>query len=373
MTLRTKPASRESARVEQDLLARLGLTIDANSQDIEAAHDELVQYLERAPHDLRQWAEREIAVADEAYALLSDPASGLATFGSPIARLTTLEAATSSVAASSAAPADVEPDAEGEYFEELDDEPPQTRRQRREAGRQGRAAAKHATAGQPRRAGAMRLVKRLAIGAAAVVGAVAIALAGYNLGSGPNVPGFTGTPAPETGAAGPKIDQAKVADLMQQIKTDPKNIAALMQLGDIFFQAGDFNVAGGWMEKALQIDPKNVQARLALGAAQFNLDNVAQAEQQWRQVLTLDPSNLEAHYDLGFMYLSKNPPDLANVRLEWSEVIRIAPDSEVAKTVATHLKSLDASPAPSAAAPASGVPASAAPSAPAASPAPSAK
>ena len=65
-------------------------------------------------------------------------------------------------------------------------------------------------------------------------------------------------------------------------------------------------------------------------------------------MLAADAKNVEAHYDLGFMFLSKNPPDLVNVRAEWNEVIAIAPDSDVAKTVATHLKSLDGSPAPSA-------------------------
>ncbi len=85
--------------------------------------------------------------------------------------------------------------------------------------------------------------------------------------------------------------------------------------------------------------------------------------------LAIDATNVEAHYDLGFMYLSKNPPDVANVKLEWGEVIAIDPNSDLAKTVATHLKSLDASPAPSGAAPASAAPTSSA--SPAASPSPS--
>ena len=48
------------------------------------------------------------------------------------------------------------------------------------------------------------------------------------------------------------------------------------------------------------------------------------------------------------MYLSANPPDVANVKVEWNEVIALAPDSDVAKTVATHLKSLDAAASPAA-------------------------
>ena len=82
-------------------------------------------------------------------------------------------------------------------------------------------------------------------------------------------------------------------------------------------------------------------ALLALGAAQFNLGDAASAEKQWLAVLAIDPKNVEAYYDLGFMYLSQNPPDMANVKLQWGKVIEIDPNSDVAKTVATHLDSLD--------------------------------
>jgi tetratricopeptide (TPR) repeat protein len=138
-----------------------------------------------------------------------------------------------------------------------------------------------------------------------------------------------------------QIDQARVAGLMQKITADPKDVTSLQELGDIYFAAGDYSTAGGWMEKILAADPKNLTARLALGAAAFNLGKADDAEEQWRQVLEVDPNNIEAHYDLGFMYLSKNPPDMANVKAEWDKVIEIAPDSDVAKTVQQHLTSFE--------------------------------
>jgi hypothetical protein len=49
--------------LERELLARLGLTSRANSLEIQTAHDDLVEYLERAPADLRAWARREIEAA----------------------------------------------------------------------------------------------------------------------------------------------------------------------------------------------------------------------------------------------------------------------------------------------------------------------
>jgi hypothetical protein len=67
------------------------------------------------------------------------------------------------------------------------------------------------------------------------------------------------------------------------------------------------------------------------------------------------------------MYFSLTPPDVAKVQAEWGAVIALSPDSDIAKTVATHLASLTGSPAPSAAPGASSAPAAS--QAPVASPA----
>jgi hypothetical protein len=75
-------------------------------------------------------------------------------------------------------------------------------------------------------------------------------------------------------------------------------------------------------------------------------------------VLKLDPKNIEAYYDLGFMYLNQNPPDMANVTLNWNKVIEIDPTSSIAQTVRTHLAALQPSESPVASgAPSAGTPA----------------
>src|SRR3990170_4815744 len=59
-----------TARLERELLARLGLGPGASNEQIESAHEEIAQFLDRAPHALRGWAARQMAAIDEAYALL---------------------------------------------------------------------------------------------------------------------------------------------------------------------------------------------------------------------------------------------------------------------------------------------------------------
>lgn len=286
---------------EHELLARLGLSGGASDQEVEAARDSIAGFLATAPRDLRAWAQRETAIVDEAYALLSDGVD--------------VSLADAVVPAAAAAPS--------------------IRSTPESRPVQGSARLRRPTLSP--------LVKVLvAAGALALV--VGVGYGVYAAGS-PAVPGFTGTPAPEASAS-PAIDQAKVADLMQKITTNPKDTASLLELGNIYFDAGDYKSAGDFMAKVVAIDPKNADALVGLGAATFNQGDDATAEADWRKAIALDPKKQEAYYDLGFMYLSKNPPDMTNVKAMWNEVLAIDPTTAIAQTVKTHLDSFSASASP---------------------------
>ena len=275
------PVARASA--ERDLLARLGLTIKASDNDVETAHADLAEFLGKAPAGLRTWAGRELASIDEAYALLTEPA-----------------AATAAVAGKASPPTRARLARDGIHLPS-------------------------------------RLVLRLvAVAVVAVIGVVV-----YESGKPSTASGLPPAATTTTVTSASQLDTAKVAQLMERISANPNDVAALAALGDLYFQAGDYNTAGGWMAKVVAISPKDAKARLALGAAEFNLGNTTAAEKQWKQVVALDPKNVEAYYDLGFLYLSKRPVDTARAKAAWAKVIALAPKSDVAKTVAAHLKTLD--------------------------------
>jgi Cytochrome c biogenesis factor len=197
-----------------------------------------------------------------------------------------------------------------------------------------------ASASAPRRASPLR---RIVIGVVTLGVSAGIVVGIYDLGGGKSEAGSQGAGA---GAAKAQSlspsDEAQIAELMKKASANPKDAASFVQLGNIFFKAGDYNNAGGWMERAVAIDPGNVKAGLALGASKFNLGDVADARRDWLRVIAADPKNVEAYYDLGFLYLSKNPPEMAEAKRMWRKVVAMAPPgSEVAKTVATHLKGLE--------------------------------
>jgi tetratricopeptide (TPR) repeat protein len=331
--------------VERVLLARLGLGGGASAADIETAHDDLLEFLDSAPRDLRAWADAQMAAADEAYALLSDPTAtrpAAAVIHEP--RIDADE------------PDETDEADEADELDELDEEP--VRRSRRKPA----ARSHRRTTAAPRRIGTGG---RMLMAAAGLVAALTVGYIVYASGSPGGVPGLNGSPAPESSQAA--LDTARVAQLMANIQADPNDKASLQELGDLYFQAGEYGVAADWENKIQAIDPNDVTAHLALGAADYNLGDPTSAEQQWRAALAIDPQNVEAHYDLGFMYFSQDPPDVDQTIAEWQQVIDLAPDSTIAQTIATHmatLESMRASESPGAsAAPASPAPAAPAPTA----------
>lgn len=102
------------------------------------------------------------------------------------------------------------------------------------------------------------------------------------------------------------------------------------------------------LKEKVGADPTNVDALLELGVALFDSGDLAGAEINWTKASEVDPKNVMAHYNLGFLYLSKQPPERAKTEYHWEQVVKLDPDSELAANVKKHLTRMSASPTPSA-------------------------
>jgi cytochrome c-type biogenesis protein CcmH/NrfG len=192
-----------------------------------------------------------------------------------------------------------------------------------------------------------RRVPWIAWAVAAILLAAGAAFAVHSM-TGSTVPAMDAADPTTSASAAPTLDAAQVSALMQKITTNPKDVASLGALADMYFQAGDYKNSAVFTKKVLEITPKAASSWVNLGAAQFNQGDAKGAETSWLKAVALDPKLAEAHYDLGFLYLSSSKPDMAKVKAEWEKVVAIDPTSDIAKNVQTHLKSLEsASPAPS--------------------------
>jgi tetratricopeptide (TPR) repeat protein len=297
----------DTAAFKLELLGRLGLRAEATDAEVEAAHSGLVEFLELAPHELKSWAAGRTADVDEAFALLAGPEQDLLP----------------------------DPQVAPMAQDGLDATPPPPQ------------AAPAAPYAQPRPA-TPKPRRNLIIGAVTVVVAAGVIFGVAQMGKAA-VPGIDGTPTSSatTASSAPTsvpVDPAKVSALMTKVAANPKDIASFQSLGDLYFAANDYKNASVWERKILGVDPKNEKALLSLGAAQFNLGNAAEAKKQWLVAAKLYPKSQEVHYDLGFLYMSQTPPDSARMTAEWKKVVEIDPNSDLAKTVATHIKAPTATP-----------------------------
>lgn len=291
----TRSATTSRQDFRSTLYARLGLTPTASDQDVESAHRDVLAFLAMVPPEIRGWANAQTASIDEAFALLAIPTAELDA-------MVLSENAETSVSTS--------------------------------------------VANVPKSFLSNPARKKL-IKIASVFILVVVVFGVYKTGNSKDSTAGTTkssqTSSNEAGATTATIDQTRVTALMGKISANPRDIASLQSLGDIYFAATEYKTAAMWETKVLEVDPKNKTGLLALGAAQFNSGNNSEAEKAWLIAADLYPNLAEVHYDLGFLYLSQSPPNIAKVTYEWNKVIKIDPNSSVAKTVATHLKGLASS------------------------------
>jgi len=96
------------------------------------------------------------------------------------------------------------------------------------------------------------------------------------------------------------------------------------------------------LEARLLGSPDDVAVNLELGVLHFNAGDSERAEQLWTRVTELDPRNPQAWFNLGFVHLAQDPPDTEGAKADWDKVLEVAPDSDLAATVESHLDALEA-------------------------------
>lgn len=306
-----------------DYYSLLGVSRDASQDEIEARYRELTDHLASGamPATLREWANRETALLDEAFAVLSDPERR--------ARLADPPATVTNEAGSLDSPGQP---AQGTTHE-------QARPVQQPAQPRGGAAAtteKPASAIQALFHGVPWTLA--ALGAALGIVVLALALGGGGILSGRGGGDDGPAAAAEEEAVG--IDTDRVAELVALVQEDPSNMEALFELGETYFLGEEWQAGIDWFTKLLALDPGNVHALTDVGTANFNLGRSEQAKTAWLAGLAAAPDDVQLHYNMGFLYANVEPVDYQSAMDEWGKVVELAPGSDLAATAQVHLDSL---------------------------------
>lgn len=157
----------------------------------------------------------------------------------------------------------------------------------------------------------------------------------------PNVP--TQASAANAAAASepppPPVDMARVKELTDKIKQNPKDFDSIVELGNIDFDQKQYDDAISLYKKALMIRPDALNVRTDMGTAMFYLSRYDDAIAVFQEVLKNDPNNAQALFNLGVSELhGKNDPKRA---LEyWEKLVETNPDHPQAPFVREQIKKL---------------------------------
>ncbi|MFP5239686.1 MAG: tetratricopeptide repeat protein [Acidobacteriota bacterium] len=106
-----------------------------------------------------------------------------------------------------------------------------------------------------------------------------------------------------------KNESAAVPALMARVKDNPKDLEAILELGEIFNRAEDWQKSLFFWSKGIELDPENLGARYHRGYALLELQRYEEAMPDYEFIVTAKPDAYQAHYYLGVIYkhVLKNP------------------------------------------------------------------
>ena len=161
----------------------------------------------------------------------------------------------------------------------------------------------------------------------------------------PNVP--TQLPPQNPGASAepvsPPVDMARVKELTEKIKQNPKDFDSIVELGNLNFDQKNYDDSIKLYKEALAIRPDALNVRTDMGTAMFYLNRYDDAIATFQEVLKTQPNDAQALFNLGVAMLhGKNDPKRA---LEyWEKLVETNPNHPQAAFVREQIKKLKEQP-----------------------------
>ncbi len=130
----------------------------------------------------------------------------------------------------------------------------------------------------------------------------------------------------------------RLQELKQTVAANPNDTAALFEIGETYITGEDWANADLWFERLIALTPDDVHVLTDIGTAKMNMDDYAGAEEWYNKVVAKDPNNVQVYYNLGWLFAFRaDAPDLNKTVTYWEKVVELAPDSELAQSVQTHI------------------------------------
>lgn len=126
------------------------------------------------------------------------------------------------------------------------------------------------------------------------------------------------------------------ASYRKALALNPKNIAAMFNLGGVLVDRGRVAEALDWFRAVLELAPDNFEAHLALGIQSMNLDRHAEAVASLEEAVRLRPDYSPARYYLGMAFQGQGKFEQSLE--QYARILEADPDSTPALAQAAFVR-----------------------------------
>jgi tetratricopeptide (TPR) repeat protein len=139
----------------------------------------------------------------------------------------------------------------------------------------------------------------------------------------------------------PPLDAKRVEALQAEAAARTRDAAPRVELGDLYFAAGEYPNAIKWYEAALALDPKDADLSTNLGLSYYYTDQPDRALEQFKHSLSIDPKHTKTMLSEGVVR-AFSKQDIKGAAAAWEQVLKLAPDSAEGRAARQALESLKA-------------------------------
>ncbi len=149
------------------------------------------------------------------------------------------------------------------------------------------------------------------------------------------------TPAP------PGRDEvvSQIQTLKEIVKKDPKNLAAWVELGNLYFDTNQPKEAIEAYSQYLVSKPDNPDVRTDMGTMYRKLGQFDKAVEEFRKAAQSDPKHANSRYNIGIVLLH-DKEDIKGAIKAWEEYLKVDPNSEKAQRIKAQIEKMKTMPAP---------------------------
>jgi cytochrome c-type biogenesis protein CcmH/NrfG len=146
-------------------------------------------------------------------------------------------------------------------------------------------------------------------------------------------------PAPEESTP-QAVSGNEISQWEAVVSKEPKNLRALISLGDLYFDSHQPQKAIAAYQRALAIDPRNPDVRTDLGIMYRETKDYDRAVKEFREAASMDASHKNSRFNLAIV-LQQDKKDIPGAIAAWRDFLRVDPTGERSAMAKAELEELN--------------------------------